>query len=501
MQQTVVSAYLLYLLCLAMIVAAAAVLVALLVRRLGAMRESKVRLEGQLAVEQLRASRIPELEQAVAQHARLADELRAAQANADRECATAKGELSRVEAALQEARVRLTETEGMLAAVRTEREGFKTGLATLQETLSKERLHAAEKLQLLQDAKDTMTKEFGLLANEVMARHGESFSKQNKEQIDGLLQPMRDKLAEFQQGLQSAHTESAKERATLGEQIRGLSETSARMTTETTNLTRALKGKAQTQGAWGEMILASILQRSGLREGAEYVSQATGATEEGQRLRPDVIVSLPGDQRIVIDAKVSLVAFEGHVNAATDSERDMCLGRHLNSMRTHIKTLSSKDYRAVAGSRLNYVVMFVPIEGALAAALQGDPGLTSFAMENNVTIATPTTLMIALRTVHSVWQVECRNQNAEAIADRAGKLYDKFVGFVTDLQQVGRGLKLADDSYRDAMGKLSTGKGNLVRQIEQLKGMGARTGKSLPLSLLGDNGEEPSTMIETVEVG
>ncbi len=324
------------LLCLAvMVAAAAAVVVAVLARQrlaadLAATRELNVRLEGQLAVEQVRVSRVPDLEQTVAEHVRLTDALRTAAASADRDCATAKGELSRVEAALHDVQARLAEAEGALAAARTEREGFKTELATLQETLGKERQHAAEKLQLLLDAKETMAKEFGLLANDVMARHGESFSKQNKEQIDLLLQPMRDKLAEFQQGLQTAHTESAKERATLGEQIRGLSEASVRMTTETTNLTRALKGQAQTQGAWGEMILESVLERSGLRKGEEYVTQASGSTEDGQRLRPDVIVTLPGDQRrIVIDAKVSLVAFDGHVNAATDDERGVHLRRHL----------------------------------------------------------------------------------------------------------------------------------------------------------------------------
>lgn len=449
--------------------------------------------------------RVVGLEQEAGEQSQRVDGLQAAKAEADRECAVAAGALSRVEAALRDAQARTAEVIGerdaaaaRLEAARTEAEGLRTHLATLQETLSKERLHAAEKLQLLAEAKESMADRFRLLAEDVMARHGESFSKQNKEQIDGLLQPMRDKLAEFQQGLQSAHTESAKERATLGEQIRGLSETSAKMTSETTNLTRALKGESQAQGAWGEMILATILQRSGLREGAEYVSQASGTTDDGQRLRPDVVVSLPGDQRIVIDAKVSLVAFEGHVNAATDGERHECLGRHLASMRTHIKTLSGKDYQAVAGSRLGYVVMFVPIEGALAAALQGDPGLTSFAVENNVTIATPTTLMIALRTVHSVWQVECRNQNAEAIAERAGKLYEKFVGFVEDLRQVGFRLGQAETSYQGALAKLRTGKGSLVRQVEQLKTMGARTGKSLPVPLLGDEGEEAAFITEAV---
>ncbi len=465
---------------------------------LAAVREAKASLDGQLAVERLRTSRLLELEQTLLQQAKLYEGLRAAKADADRMCATATEALSRVEAALRDAQARLTEAEDRLATVRTEREDLKTDLATMQERLNKERLHAAENLRLLQDAKETMTKEFRLLADDVMARHGESFSKQNKEQMDGLLLPLREKLTEFQQGLQTAHTQSATERATLGEQIRSLSEANAKMTTETTNLTRALKGKAQTQGAWGEMILGTILQRSGLREGAEYDSQASHTAEDGRRLRPDVIVHLPGERRVVIDAKVSLVAFEGHVNAETDHEREACLGRHVESVRTHIRTLGSKEYQSSTGTGLNYVVMFVPIEGAVAAALQFDPEITSFADQCNVAILTPTTLMIALRTVESVWQSERRNRNAEEIAGHAGRLYGKFVGFVEDMKALGDRLTQAQDAYQGAMGKLSTGRGNLVRRVEELKKMGAKTGKALPPTLLGDDGEEPSTIIEAV---
>jgi DNA recombination protein RmuC len=485
------------LLLLGLVIAAAALVVVLLRQRVAgeimALRDAKAALEGQLAVERMRASRVPELERTLAQSAGLAENLRAARTAAERDCAVATAALSRAEAGERDATARL-------GALRAECLDLQTRCATLEETLRKERVHAAEKLQLLQEAREGMTREFRLLADELMARHGESFSKQNREQIAGLLDPMRDKLTEFQQGLQAAHTETAKERAALGEQIRGLSEASVRMSLEATNLTRALKGKSQTQGAWGEMILASILERSGLRDGVEYTAQASGDTEEGQRLRPDVIVSLPGEQRIVIDAKVSLVAFEAHVNAAGDGERAESLARHLASMRAHIRTLAGKDYQAVAGSRLSYVVMFVPIEGALAAALQGDPELTAFALESNVTIATPTTLMIALRTVRSVWQAERRNQNAEAIAERAGRLYDKFVGFVGDLEGVGKSLRQAEDSYGAAMSKLSSGRGNLLRQVEQLKGLGARTTKALPPALLGDEGVDGQAVIEAVEV-
>jgi DNA recombination protein RmuC len=285
-----------------------------------------------------------------------------------------------------------------------------------------------------------MTKEFKILAASVMHEHGETFSKQNKEQIGVVLAPLREKLTEFEVGLAAAHAESLKERAILAEQVKQLSQASSTMTSETSNLTRALKGKAQTQGAWGEMILATILEKSGLRPGEEYLTQACQTTGDGQRLRPDVIVNLPGGQRIVIDAKVSLNAFEAYVNAGSDEDRAVHLQRHLTSIRTHIKALGDKAYQVYTNGGVDYVIMFVPIEGALAIALQEAPNITSEAVAQNVSLATPTTLMIALRTAASVWQVERRNLNAELIAERAGQLYDKFVGFIEDMKAIGKRL-------------------------------------------------------------
>jgi DNA recombination protein RmuC len=371
-------------------------------------------------------------------------------------------------------------------AARLEATDLSTKLAAASERLEQEMAKAAEKLALLTEARETMANEFKVLAETVMARHGEAFTKQNKEQVEVILNPLREKLAEFQLGLQTAQTETTKERATLAEQIRSLSEASARMTSETHNLTQALKGKAQTQGAWGEMILSTILERSGLREGDEYVKQQHHTDEDGTRFRPDVIVNLPGGQRVVIDAKVSLTAFEEHVNATGEAEGGAALARHITSLRTHIRTLASKDYQSVVGGGLDYVIMFVPIEGALAVALQEQPGLTTEAVGANVAIATPTTLMMALRTIANVWGVERRNRNAEAIAERAGKLYDKFLGFVDDMQALGGQIDRAKGSFDGALSKLSTGKGNIVRQVETLKELGAKTNKAIPAVLLDE---------------
>lgn len=388
---------------------------------------------------------------------------------------------------------------GELASAHREKAQSESQVVEVKETLRLERLQWEEKIKLLTDARDQMTKEFKLLATAVMQEHGEAFSKQNKDQIEQILTPLRERLNEFQIGLSSAHNESTKERATLAEQIKQLSTTSASMLSEANNLTRALKGKVQTQGAWGEMILKTILERSGLREGEEYVAQQSQATEDGERLRPDVVVNLPGGQRIVIDAKVSLTAFEAFVNAESDEDRASCLKRHLSSVRSHIKTLSDKAYQVHTNGGVDYVIMFVPIEGALAVALQDSPDITGEAIEQNVNIATPSTLMIALRTAASVWQVENRNRNAEAIATRAGQLYDKFVGFTEEMKLLGKRLHQAQGSYDDALAKLTTGSGNLVRQVEQLKTLGARASKTLPAVLL--DGPEAVVALSSPEAG
>lgn len=441
----------------------------------------KSALEVELAREKERASRVGALEAdlSAARDARHA---------AEQETASLREARAQLEANLERAGKEIERSAQRIEEATRELTTLKSELASTKESLDQERRHAEEKLKVLLEAKEAMTKEFQVLANDVMAKHGESFSKQNKDQIEQLLTPMRDKLKEFQEGLQKAHEDSGKERATLAEHIRGLSEQSAKMTTETVNLTRALKGSAQMQGAWGEMILETLLEKSGLREGEEYIRQASHSTEDGGRVRTDVIVKLPGGQHVIIDSKVSTVAFEAYVNAEDEDQRAISLEAHLGSMRAHIKSLSAKEYHSNAGGHLDYVIMFVPIEGALAAALQKDPNLTSFAVQNNVAIATPTTLMIALRTIENVWKVERRNQNAEAIAERAGHLYGKFVGFVEDLQGLGRRLNQAQSSFSNAMGKLQTGPGNLIGQAEKLKELGAKTTKALPKGLILDEG-------------
>ena len=396
--------------------------------------------------------------------------------------AATKAQLVQLAQTYQDQRTQLNAATGSL--LEAERKS-----AGLEAELVQTRSQAEEKLAQMMKVKDEMTGHFRILAEDVMKRHGEAFSQQNKEQMDGLLGPLRHKLTDFQQELQKAHTENAKERASLTEHIRSLSETSGKMTLETVNLTRALKGETRTQGAWGELILDTILERSGLREGHEYVTQDSHTTEDGRRQRLDVLINLPDGKRIVVDSKVSLKDFEAFVNAETDAARVAHIKAHARCLRAHVKLLSEKAYQKLTDGGLDYVIMFVPSEGALAAALTEDPDLTAYSAEMNVAIVTPTTLMIALRTIANVWNVENRNRNAEAIADRAGKLYDKFVGFVDDMATLDRQLGTVRGTFDKAMDKLSSGRGNLVRQAETIKTMGAKATKALPAALLDEDGE------------
>ncbi|WP_417514935.1 DNA recombination protein RmuC [Minwuia sp.] len=369
-------------------------------------------------------------------------------------------------------------------------------MATLVERREREAEAATQRIQELTNAREAMTKEFRLLAEEVMSKHSQTFKQQNREQLDGLLNPLRQKIVEFQIGMTDAQKQAAEGRARLAEQIRHLSEHSTRMTEETVNLTRALKGDSQVRGAWGEMVLTRILEISGLRQGEEFTTQESETLDDGSRLRPDAIVNLPGDRRLVIDSKVSLVAYEKYANADSEAERMACLRDHVTAMKTHIRQLSGKDYTRLSGLTPDYVIMFVPIEGAFAAALEAEPDLTATALHQNITLAAPTTLITILRSVSHLWQVDRQQKNAEEIASRAGLLYDKFEGFVGDMARVRKGIDDAAQAHDKAMNKLSTGRGNLVSQAESLRLLGAKTKKALPTDLVEDAGVP---MIETAD--
>lgn len=347
----------------------------------------------------------------------------------------------------------------------------------LTEALVQERKSAQDKIALLQETGAALKAEFKLLAGQALKEQSAS----NRDNLDLMLKPLQDHIGKFQQELRQVHVDAGKDRAKLGAEIEALTKRSAEMSKEAEALTKALKGDTQRQGAWGEMVLSRILENSGLREGQEYETQAHQRNDEGRALRPDVIVHLPGGKRLVVDSKVSLVAYDEAVNAENDAARSAALKRHVASVRGHIDLLAGKEYHQLDDGAVDYVILFMPIEGALSEALRERGDLTSYAAERAVMIATPTTLMMTLRTIENVWSVEKRNRNAEEIAKRAGLMYEKMAGFVGDLEKVGEQLDRARASHAAAVDKLSRGRGNLIGQFETMKQLGARTSKDIGL--------------------
>jgi DNA recombination protein RmuC len=345
--------------------------------------------------------------------------------------------------------------------------------AAMRARMAEQTRQYEENLKRFEHARTQMTDEFKAIAGEVLKSHGETFSKQNREQVDILLKPLHEKIVEFRSGL-------LEDRATIKEQIRALQESNLQITTEAHNLTRALKGNSQTQGAWGEMILESILERSGLREGEQFLKQQPHTGEDRARLRTDIEILMPNDDRIVVDSKVSLTAFEAYVNCEHEEERAGHLKAHVNSIRNHIKTLGEKNYQRHAKSSLDFVMMFVPIEAAFATAVGADPKLIEDGLDRGVMLTTPTTLMAVLRTVRNVWDVEKRHQNAEVIANRAGALFEKVVGFLGNMDKIGSSLDKAQQNFAEAKGQLSDGRGSVLRQVQTLRELGAKTAKQLP---------------------
>ena len=363
---------------------------------------------------------------------------------------------------------------------------LKATIAGLETQIEADRKAAEDKIALLISVREEMQAKFKQLAEDALKSQGELFSKTNIEKLEATLTPLKEHAGHFEKELREVHQETVKDRERLKVEINQLSKRSEEISTEAIALTRALKGDRQQQGAWGEMILESILERSGLREGEEYETQAHRTGADGERLRPDVVIRIPGNKTLVIDSKVSLSAYSEAVNTPDPVLSSLARKRHVVSLRSHINALSAKGYQIAEGSTVDYVIMFVPIEGALSEALREDGSITEYALERHITIATPTTLMMALRTVSHVWAVERRNSNAELIAKRAGLLYDKMAGFVINMEKVGKGLGQAHTAYEGAIGQLTRGPGNVLSQIGTLKSLGAKTSKEIGLDFDGD---------------
>ena len=399
--------------------------------------------------------------------------------------AQVREQLARLDGAVEE-RDRL---RTKLEALEQEKDALAREHASLKAEHRATMEHHTDKLAELEKARERLTEQFKLTANEILKSSGAELNKQSTENLQVLLKPLRDQLSEFRTKVET----DAKERSGHAGEIKMLMETvrkdAARMSEDAQNLANALRSSSKVQGDWGEMVLTTILERAGLRENEHYFTQQTERNDEGALLRPDVIVEMPGEHRLVIDSKVSLTAFERCVNAEDDTAQKAALKQHLASVRAHIKALGEKDYARLYEG-VNFTLMFIPLEGAASLALQNDPELSAYAWDRNVMIATPTTLMMAMRTVGNLWTIDRQNRHAIDIADRAGALYDKFEGFVTDLEKVGTRIDSAKQAWSDAKGKLVEGRGNLVRQTEMLKTLGANARKSLPSDYLDAAGAE-----------
>jgi DNA recombination protein RmuC len=349
--------------------------------------------------------------------------------------------------------------------------------------------HLTEKLgeqkQEVETMQEKLTVQFRNLANDLLEEKSKRFTDQNKVHLEGLLKPLGERIQEFEKQVVQTNKESLERSVALRTEVKKLSELNAQITKEAENLTKAIKGDTKNQGTWGEFILESILEKSGLIKDREYHVQASFVTEEGKRYQPDVIIKLPEGKHIIIDAKVSLINYEQFFNTEQPSERTLALKKHIQSIRKHIKELSEKNYQSEYDLKgLDFVLMFVPIEPAFSLAVQHDLGLFNEAYEKNIVLVSPTTLMVTLRTIANIWKHEYQNHNALEIAQQGGALYDKFVGFVEDLKHLGRQMDIAQKAYVEAMKKLHEGRGNLVSRAQNIKTLGARTSKTLDPKLV-----------------
>ena len=353
---------------------------------------------------------------------------------------------------------------------------LKADFSNLQKTLSEQK-EETEKLQ------EKFAAEFENLANKILEEKSSRFTLQNKENLD--------------QKVNDVYVTDSKERASLATQLKNLQELNQIMAKEANNLTNALKGETKTMGNWGEFILESILEKSGLVKGREYKIQENFTNEEGRRLQPDVIVNLPESKCLIIDSKVSLLAYENYSSGENENQRANSLKEHIASIKRHVKDLSSKNYQNIYQIKsLDFVLLFMPIEPAFSLAIQNDTQLFNEAFDKNIVIVSPSTLLATLRTIANIWRQEYQNSNVLEIAKQSGALYDKFQGFVNDLIDLGNRMKTMHNSYDNAMKKLYTGRGNLIKSVENIKKLGAKTSKSLPQSLLDRANDNEEKLIE-----
>lgn len=356
----------------------------------------------------------------------------------------------------------------------TKEEAYKN----IQEKLEKQK-------EEIENIQTKFTTEFKNLANEILEDKSKKFTEQNKTNIDEILKPLNEKIKDFEKRVVDTYDKESKERFSLQNEIKNLVVLNQTISKEANNLTNALKGQAKTQGNWGEMILENILEKSGLVKDREYFVQKSFTDDEGKRLQPDIVINYPGNKSIVIDSKVSLNAYERFSSEDDKTKQESELKMHIDAIKLHINSLSAKNYQDLYQLiSLDFVLMFIPIEPAFLLAIQADPDLWSYAYERRILLISPTNLISTLKIVSSLWRQEYQNRNAMEIAKQSGDLYDKFVLLMESLVDVGNKLKGTQKSYEESMNRLSTGKGNLIKKVEDIKSLGAKASKSLPQVLI-----------------
>ena len=395
----------------------------------------------------------------------------------------AKGELK---GQLEQLQLRVGQMEGEQSKLLEDNQTLRakaTELSTQKEAL--------EKLKLEQtNLQESFQKEFKAIANEVLKSNSNTWSDQHSKSLNDILKPLKERIKEFEQKVDRQHLHDAKQNESLNAELRKLMQLNQQLQSEATNLTKALTSDNKKQGNWGEVVLERVLERSGLQRDVEYKAQVNTTNQQDQTIQPDVVVYLPEDKHIIIDSKVSLVAYNNAVNAEEDEVRKKAIALHIQSVKQHIKGLSEKNYHTATGlNSPDFVLLFIPIESAFSLAIQSDTDLFNYAWEKKIVLVSPTTLLATLRTIASVWKAEKQNQNAIEIAKAAGNMYDKFVGFLGDMDNLKKRIDQVSDAYDGALNKLSTGKGDLIGRAEKIRKLGARANKSIDPKFLDEDND------------
>ncbi|GET20175.1 DNA recombination protein RmuC [Prolixibacter denitrificans] len=402
--------------------------------------------------------------------------------------ASADKEKSLAEQQTNSLKLDLEESKKVLNAERDKNEILNRNLAEAQTDLRNMQERLENQAKELEQLQKKFTTEFENIAGKILKENSKEFTTVNQKNISDILNPLKEKIQLFEKKVEDTYEKGLKDQTDLKAELKKLQDLNLKISTDAQNLTQALKGDVKKQGNWGEIVLERVLERSGLTEGQEFEREVVDTNMEGKTIRPDVIVHLPDKKHLIIDSKVSLVAYERLVNATTDEEREKAMKEHLLSLRSHVKTLSEKHYPSAKNLNApDFVLLFLPIESSFSIAVQQDQDLFGYAWDNKVVIVSPSTLLASLRTIASIWRQENQTRNALDIAQQSGALYDKFVNFIADLEKIGKGLDSARDNYDKAMNKLHTGRGNLVRTAEKIRVLGAKAQKEIPDKFITDD--------------